>query len=126
MKDVARYFVHGVDRENVGAQLDGFAERHWDYMDAHSERLVARGPTLFADRTSHTGSVHVVGAASMEDASQGGPITLANRWSHHTGERHLGLRRTSGTGSRLRDRRLAALQGVWRPQAQHAAGPLAR
>lgn len=63
-----RYFVHGVDRENVGAQLEGFAERHWAYMDAHSDRLVARGPTLSADGTSHTGSVHVVEAATMEDA----------------------------------------------------------
>jgi hypothetical protein len=68
MRDVVRYFVHGVDGENVGALLDGFAERHWAYMDAHSDRLVARGPTLSADGTSHTGSVHVVEAAAMEDA----------------------------------------------------------
>lgn len=67
-ENAAHYFVHGVDRENVGAQLEGFAERHWAYMDTHSDRLVARGPTLSADGTSHTGSVHVVEAASMDDA----------------------------------------------------------
>jgi uncharacterized protein len=37
-------------------------------MDVHADALVARGPTLSADGTSHTGSVHVVEAATIDDA----------------------------------------------------------
>jgi uncharacterized protein YciI len=65
---MAHYFVHGVDGENVNAQLERLAERHYAYMDAYSDRLVARGPTLSADGGHHTGSIHVVEVTSMEDA----------------------------------------------------------
>ena len=34
-------------------------------MDAHADRLVARGPTLSADGSSHTGSVHVLEADTI-------------------------------------------------------------
>jgi uncharacterized protein YciI len=63
-----QYFVHGVDKEDVGEQLDRLAESHWAYMDAHVARLVARGPTLSADGTTHTGSVHVLDADTIEAA----------------------------------------------------------
>jgi hypothetical protein len=62
------YFIHGVDQENVDEQLERLAESHWTYMDAHVDRLVARGPTLSADGTSHTGSVHVLEAPTIADA----------------------------------------------------------
>lgn len=35
-------------------------EAHWSYMDAFADRMTARGPTLSADRTAWTGSLHVV------------------------------------------------------------------
>jgi uncharacterized protein len=63
-----RYFVHGVDREDVDEQLEELAESHWTYIDGHADALVARGPTLSTDGTSHTGSVHVVEAATIDDA----------------------------------------------------------
>jgi uncharacterized protein YciI len=63
-----QYFVHGVDKEAVDEQLDRYAESHWAYMDAHVDRLVARGPTLSADGTRHTGSVHVLEAATIDAA----------------------------------------------------------
>lgn len=62
------YLVHGVDCETVGTRLEELAQSHWAYMDVHADRLVARGPTLSADGTSHTGSVHVVEAVALEDA----------------------------------------------------------
>lgn len=62
------YLVHGVDHETTGTMLDELAQSHWCYMDVHADRLVARGPTLSADGTSHTGSVHVVEAATLDDA----------------------------------------------------------
>jgi len=35
-------------------------EGHWSYMDGFAGRMTARGPTLSADRTRWTGSLHVV------------------------------------------------------------------
>lgn len=49
-----RYFVHGVDREDVDEQLEELGESHWTYIDGHADALVARGPTLSTDGTSHT------------------------------------------------------------------------
>jgi uncharacterized protein YciI len=62
------YLVHGVDEEAVDERLDASSDQHQAYMDAQAGRLVARGPTLSADATTHTGSVHVVQAETLEDA----------------------------------------------------------
>jgi uncharacterized protein len=63
-----QFFVHGVDKGDVGDKLLALAEQHWTYMDRHAEHLVARGPTLSPDGTTHTGSVHVIEAPSINDA----------------------------------------------------------
>ncbi len=63
-----QYFVHGVDGDAATEQLDLLAEAHWTYMDGYADSLVARGPTLSADGVHHTGSIHVLEAASLEDA----------------------------------------------------------
>lgn len=81
------YFIHGVDRENVEARLEGSAERHWIYMDRYSDRLVARGPTLSADGTRHTGSVHALRTGTIQDArwfAFGDPYWLANVYASVT------------------------------------------
>jgi uncharacterized protein len=45
-------------------------EEHWSYMDRFADGMIARGPTLAADRTTWTGSVHVVDLPSAEAAHQ--------------------------------------------------------
>jgi uncharacterized protein YciI len=63
-----QFFVHGVDNVAVSEKLQVLAEQHWTYMDRHAEHLVARGPTLSPDGTTHTGSVHVIEAPTIQDA----------------------------------------------------------
>jgi hypothetical protein len=54
------FYVHGLDADNVGADLLELSEAHWSYIDAFADRLVLRGPTLSDDGTAHTGSLHVL------------------------------------------------------------------
>lgn len=35
-------------------------ERHWAYTDAYAAAMIARGPTLGTDRSSWTGSIHII------------------------------------------------------------------
>jgi uncharacterized protein YciI len=62
------YFVHGIDRPGKGALRDELIEAHWSFMDGYGDRIIARGPTLSADRTEATGSVHIVDLPSVEAA----------------------------------------------------------
>jgi len=41
-------------------------EEHWSYTDGFAAGMTARGPTLLADRTTWTGSVHIVDLPSAE------------------------------------------------------------
>jgi len=43
-------------------------EEHWAYMDRFADGMIARGPTLAADRATWTGSVHIVDLPSAEAA----------------------------------------------------------
>jgi uncharacterized protein YciI len=45
-------------------------EEHWAYMDRFAEGMVARGPTLTADRASWTGSLHIVDLPSADAARE--------------------------------------------------------
>jgi uncharacterized protein YciI len=45
-------------------------ERHWSYMDAFAESMIARGPTLGADRQTATGSLHVLGLPGADAAQE--------------------------------------------------------
>jgi uncharacterized protein YciI len=45
-------------------------EEHWSYMDGFADGMTARGPTLLADRTTWTGSVHIVDLPSAEAARE--------------------------------------------------------
>jgi uncharacterized protein len=62
------YFVYGRDRPGGEASMDGLGEAHWSYMDRYAAALIARGPTLAADRSTHTGSMHIVDVADLEAA----------------------------------------------------------
>ena len=41
-------------------------ERHWSYMDRFAESMIARGPTLDADRETATGSLHVLTLPNLD------------------------------------------------------------
>jgi uncharacterized protein YciI len=41
-------------------------EEHWSYMDGFAESMIARGPTLTADRQTATGSLHVLGLPDVD------------------------------------------------------------
>ncbi len=61
-------------------------EEHWAYMDRYSDRMVARGPTLSADRSAWTGSVHILDLPSAEAARQFAerePFNQAGRFERH-------------------------------------------
>jgi uncharacterized protein YciI len=60
-RDVAETTLRG-DRELL--------EEHWSYMDAFAESMIARGPTLAADRDTATGSLHVLGLPSVDAARE--------------------------------------------------------
>jgi uncharacterized protein len=45
-------------------------EEHWSYMDRFADGMIARGPTLAADRAIWTGSVHIVDLPSAEAARE--------------------------------------------------------
>jgi len=62
------FFVYSRDAAGAGALRDDdeLLEAHWSYMDRFAESMIARGPTLGADRETATGSLHVVGLPSSE------------------------------------------------------------
>ena len=56
-------------RDATGTALrddEELLEEHWSYMDAFAESMIARGPTLAADRETATGSLHVLGLPSVD------------------------------------------------------------
>ncbi len=63
------FFVYS--RDAVGTTLrddNELLEAHWSYTDAFAEAMIARGPTLAADRETATGSLHVLGLPSVDAA----------------------------------------------------------
>ena len=64
------FFVHS--RAATGAVEPDLAlnEQHWTYMDRFADGMVARGPTLAADRATWTGSLHIVDLPSAEAAHE--------------------------------------------------------
>jgi uncharacterized protein len=61
-------------------------EEHWSYMDRFADGMVARGPTLAADRATWTGSLHVVDLPNAEAAREfvaREPYNRAGLFEHH-------------------------------------------
>jgi uncharacterized protein YciI len=60
------FFIYSRDADGVEALRDDdeLLERHWSYMDAFADSMVARGPTFAADGETVTGSLHIVGLPS--------------------------------------------------------------
>lgn len=66
------FFVYSRDAAGTAALRDDDAllEQHWSYMDGFAESMIARGPTLGADRDTATGSLHVLGLPSVDAARE--------------------------------------------------------
>ena len=62
------YFFYCRGRPGTGALLEELAEAHWSFMDRYAAAMIARGPTLTPDRTTWTGSMHVVDLPDAEAA----------------------------------------------------------
>jgi uncharacterized protein YciI len=61
-------------------------EDHWSYMDRFADGMIARGPTLSANRELWTGSVHIVDLPSAEAAREfveREPYNRAGLFEHH-------------------------------------------
>lgn len=69
-----------------GEDADALTEEHWSYMDRFADRMVARGPTLAADRETWTGSLHILDLPSAEAAHEfveREPYNRAGLFEHH-------------------------------------------
>jgi uncharacterized protein len=54
------YFFYCRGRPGTEALSEALAEAHWSFMDDYAEQMIARGPTLTPDRSTWTGSMHMV------------------------------------------------------------------
>jgi uncharacterized protein len=66
------FFVYSRARPSAAAigHSPALDEEHWSYMDHYADGMLARGPTLAADRATWTGSLHIVDLPSFEAAHQ--------------------------------------------------------
>ena len=82
------FFIHSRAGRGAEAVEDEAAlnEAHWTYMDRFAAGMIARGPTLEADRTTWTGSVHIVDLPSAHAAREfveHEPYNRAGLFEHH-------------------------------------------
>jgi uncharacterized protein len=66
------FFVYSRDAADAADLRDDqdLLEEHWAYMDRFAESMIARGPTLDADRGTATGSLHVLALPSVDAARE--------------------------------------------------------
>ena len=81
--------MYSRDAPGAGALRDdrGLLEQHWSYMDGFAGSMIARGPTLGADRETATGSLHVLGLPSVDAAHAfvaGEPNQRAGVYAEHS------------------------------------------
>jgi hypothetical protein len=62
------FLVYSRDAAGAGVLRDDeqLLEEHWSYMGGFTRSMIARGPTLGADRATATGSLHVLGLPSVD------------------------------------------------------------
>ena len=66
---------------------DELLEAHWSYMDRFAASMIARGPTLAADRETATGSLHVLELPNADAAQmfvEGEPNNRAGVYAEHS------------------------------------------
>ena len=68
LRRILDFFVYSRDAPGTAALRDDevLLEEHWAYMDGFAESMIARGPTLGADRETATGSLHVLGLQNVD------------------------------------------------------------
>jgi uncharacterized protein YciI len=54
------YFLYCRAKPDSEALWSQLVEAHWSFMDRYANAMIARGPTLTADRATATGSMHIV------------------------------------------------------------------
>jgi uncharacterized protein YciI len=54
------YFFYCRAKPGSQALWEQVTEAHWSFMDGYADAMIARGPTLTADRAAATGSMHIV------------------------------------------------------------------
>ena len=62
------FFVHSRAASGAGEPDRALTEEHWSYMDRFAAGMIARGPTLAADRATWTGSIHILALPGVEAA----------------------------------------------------------
>jgi uncharacterized protein len=82
------FFVYSRDAADSSELRDDreLLEEHWSYMDRFAESMIARGPTLDANREAATGSLHVLALPSVDAAREfvaREPNNLAGVYEEH-------------------------------------------
>jgi uncharacterized protein YciI len=54
------YFFYCRVKPGAEALGERLVEEHWSFMDRYADAMIARGPTMAADRATWTGSMHIV------------------------------------------------------------------
>jgi hypothetical protein len=67
-----RYFVHGVDRENIDEQLEGLAESHWAYMDEMAATVLPRIPAAEYPRINEAAAAALASGSDYTDGFEFG------------------------------------------------------
>jgi uncharacterized protein YciI len=68
---VSDFFVYSrAALSAAGTDDPALNEEHWSYMDRFADRMIARGPTLAADRETWTGSLHILDLPSADAAHE--------------------------------------------------------
>jgi uncharacterized protein YciI len=63
-----QFFFYCRDRAGVGETRRALLKAHWAFMRRYAEAMLARGPTMSADGTSMTGSMHMVDLTDADAA----------------------------------------------------------
>ncbi len=70
MRAIEFFIYSRAARTAAGTDDPALNEEHWSYMDAFAAGMIARGPTLGADRATWTGSLHIVDLPNLDAARE--------------------------------------------------------
>jgi len=91
-EDTQQYIVHCTDVAGSAALREPLRQAHRDYLDAHGDQVVARGPLLSDDGETIVGSALLLDVADRAEAEAllaDEPFNKAGVYGHFTIERWL-------------------------------------